>query len=446
MSKTIEFFKSIAKIPRESGNEKEITKFLEDFAKKRKLEYEIDEYNNLLIKKKTCNAKTLILQAHTDMVCVSSKEFDFAKNGITVLEKDGYLMANETTLGADNGIGVAQILNILDSDIPCNIEAVFTTSEETTMSGAQNFDAKKLTGKYMLNLDGFDENTIVLASAAYYDLVIDKSEEFVVSNYTNTYKVSISGLLGGHSGYDLDKGRGNAIILLAELLKTIKAEIVSIKGGSKNNVFPTSGEAIINANDNIEVEVKTFLNKCNKEYPNLNITVTKEKFVQNVLVKSNNTLEFLSDFPSKCLYYNSNNEPTSSVNLGVIDNYHLEVGMRSSKKNEAIEILKMLEDYVRKYGFTLKNTGYQPGFYSKESSLLIQKLIATCPYLPKANAKSLHITVEAGFFQDSIPDLEIAIISPNIKDAHSINERVSIESINMTDIWLENFIKSFSKN
>ena len=117
--------------------------------------------------------------------------------------------------------------------------------------------------------------------------------------------------------------------------------------------------------------------------------------------------------------------------------------MRSTNKDEANEVLEMLNNYGNKYNFSLKQVGYQPGFYSSEDSSLIKLLKETDPYKTKAEAKSLHITVEAGFFQERIPDLEIAIISPNIKDAHSVNERVSIQSISKTYKWLEEFIKAF---
>ena len=127
---TIAFFREIASIPRESGNEKKISDYLVSFAQKRNLFYKRDEYNNVLIKKKTCEKPPIILQTHMDMVCEKelAKQFDFATDPIELVEKDGYLMANGTTLGADNGIGMAQVLAILDSNILCNIEAVFTVS------------------------------------------------------------------------------------------------------------------------------------------------------------------------------------------------------------------------------------------------------------------------------------------------------------------------------
>lgn len=443
MSKTIEFFKEIAKIPRESGNEARIAEYLCEFAKRRNLEYKKDKYNNVLIKKQTSTKEPLILQAHTDMVCVSNKDFDFAKEGIEVIEKDGYLQANGTTLGADNGIGVAQILNILDSDISLNVEAVFTTSEETTMTGAQNFDVEQLQGKCLLNLDGFDEDLIICASAAYYDLVMDKENDKVKSIYPCTYKVVLTGLPGGHSGYDLDKNRGNAIIMLAEFLNSFNAELISINGGTRNNVFPTHAEAIINANEEIISLKEDFINKYQEIFPNLEITIEKTEFQGMVINESSKFLDFIGGFPSKGLNYNDQKEPTTSLNLGVLKDMHLEIGMRSSIKNEAIKALEMLKKYGEKYGFNLTVEGHQPGFYSDKNSSLIQNLIAVCPYEKKAEARSLHITVEAGFFQEKRPELDIAIIAPDIKDAHSVKERVNIKSIEMTDKWLEEFLKNF---
>ena len=441
MSKTIDFFKEIAQIPRESGNESGMAKYLCNFAQERNLEYHLDQYNNVLIKKKTSDQEVLILQAHTDMVCVSDNPFDFANNPIEVTEEDGYLHANGTTLGADNGIGVAQILNILDSSLPVNIEAVFTSSEETTMNGAKNFDTTKLTGKYLLNLDGFDENEIIRASAAYYDLEIDGESKKTPSSYHHTYKVVLSGLLGGHSGYDLDKNRGNAIILLGEFLKNFDLEIISITGGTKNNVFPSKAEALINTDNSIDT--RDFIAKYQSIYPNLKIDVTKEDYQSQVIANTYQLLELIYNFPSKVINYNEHHEPTTSLNLGVLTNNHLEIGMRSTIKKEANTTLEMLKNYAAKFGFNLNQVDSQPGFYSDEDSFLIKKLIETCPYEPKATAKSLHITVEAGFFQEKMADLEIAIISPNIIDAHSTNERVSVESIAMTDKWLENFLKNF---
>ena len=191
---TIKYFKEIAKIPRESGHEEKIAKYL--FAELRNLEYEKDEYNNVLIKKNNCNKTPLILQVHTDMVCEKeqNKCFDFEEDSIEVMEKNGYLHANGTTLGADNGIGIAQILTILDSNIETNIEAIFTVSEETSMLGSINFDTSKLNGKMLLNLDGFEENTILIESAGFYDIILKMHNKFknIQDNNFNVYEINLT--------------------------------------------------------------------------------------------------------------------------------------------------------------------------------------------------------------------------------------------------------------
>ena len=175
---------------------KEIAKYLCEFAELRNLEYEKDEYNNVLIKKNNCNKTPLILQVHTDMVCEKeqNKCFDFEEDSIEVMEKNGYLHANGTTLGADNGIGIAQILTILDSNIETNIEAIFTVSEETSMLGSINFDTSKLNGKMLLNLDGFEENTILIESAGFYDIILKMHNKFknIQDNNFNVYEINLT--------------------------------------------------------------------------------------------------------------------------------------------------------------------------------------------------------------------------------------------------------------
>ena len=184
------------KILRRNKNEEKIAKYLCEFAELRNLEYEKDEYNNVLIKKNNCNKTPLILQVHTDMVCEKeqNKCFDFEEDSIEVMEKNGYLHANGTTLGADNGIGIAQILTILDSNIETNIEAIFTVSEETSMLGSINFDTSKLNGKMLLNLDGFEENTILIESAGFYDIILKMHNKFknIQDNNFNVYEINLT--------------------------------------------------------------------------------------------------------------------------------------------------------------------------------------------------------------------------------------------------------------
>ena len=448
MNNTINFFKEIALIPRESGNEEKIADYLTNFAKKRGLTWYKDKYNNVLIKKINKNLPCLILQAHMDMVCVSKDaNFNFNTNPIKVIEKDGYLYANDTSLGADNGIGVAQILNILDSNIPCNIEALFTTSEETTMIGAKNFDVSLLNGNYLINLDGFDENTILTESAAYYDLVMDSTSlSWEYGKKNNTYLIKLEGLLGGHSGYDINKNAGNAILLVAEFLKLLDGNLVSIKSGTKNNVFPSSATAIIATDiNNIEEITKQFLDKYHFLYPKLNISYKKVRDEQKYLKNTKEFLDFLTQFPSKAINYDENKRVTTSINLGVINNTHLEIGLRSSREKEALKALENLNSLACKYSFKLSKEGYQPGFYMDKNAKLITLLAKSSPYKNKPHISIAHISTEVGFMKEKMPNLEIAIISPKIRYAHSIRECVSIDSIYLVDKWLEKFIIQFNE-
>ena len=198
---TLSFFKEICKIPRESGNEKEIAEYVVRFAIKRGLDYSTDNYNNVIIKRYIDDVEPIILQCHLDMVCEKDEDydFDFSKDGIKVIEKDGYLMAEHTSLGADNGVGIAQILNILDTNTTNSIEAIFTVSEETTMIGSLNIDLSSLKGKKMINLDGFNSDSILIESASFTDIDINYKYNYSSSD-NNLYKISLTGLDGGHSG------------------------------------------------------------------------------------------------------------------------------------------------------------------------------------------------------------------------------------------------------
>lgn len=443
---TIDFFKEICNIPRESGNEEAIANYLCDFAKKRNLYYKKDKYNNVLIKKQTKNCQPLILQAHTDMVCEKEQnyQFDFKKNSIECIIENGYIRANKTTLGADNGIGIAQILNILNSGLKVNIEAVFTSSEETTMIGAMNFDKSLLKGKSLLSLDGFEEKTIINESACFYDLIAHKENEFNIK-YDNYYILTVNGLLGGHSGFDINKNHGNAIILLAQMLKSLNNfNIIDFYGGTKFNVIPS--EACCKFHSNLPLsEIKKLLNNFNNLY---NSKYTIEEIKKSELGLNNDEslkfINFICEIPNGVINLNKS-IPTTSSNLGVVNlkNNEIKIGFRSSRKIEEKNFLSKLKDYLNNYGYELIIQGYQPGFETKNSKL-IETLLKTSPY-ENTIVAPVHITVELGFFKEKIDNLDVAIISPNIKNAHSVNECVEIESILKTDKWLEDFIKSYQK-
>lgn len=459
----IDIFKAISKIPRETGHEEKIAGYLYEFAKKRNLECYKDKYNNVIIKKKTCKGKPLILQAHTDMVCekVQNKEFNFEKDQIEVIEKDGYLMANGTTLGADNGIGVAQILYILDSNIEGNVEAVFTTSEETTMQGSIGLDTSMLEGNILLNLDGFEEDTILLESAAFHDIIMKlKYNKEILSN-TNLYNITLSGLEGGHSGFDIDKNRGNSSIILSEILQEVdNIQILDFIGGTKFNVIPSEASCIFATNLNEEKLQKT-INEKLKEINRKNVKIELTKVVKEISSKEKYALDItdskkflnsVTNFPNGVINKNEQNEVTTSVNLGVVSLKEnvFKIGMRSSRKIEDEKTVTMLKEYAKENNMEFEEIGYQPGFQTDRNDDIV-KLLEKAFYLVEENKnrklskKAVHITVEVGIIKEKMPELQVAIISPNIQGAHTVNEKVEIASIERTTKWIEEFIKLYNR-
>lgn len=430
MNRTIKYFLEITKIYRESKHEDKIIKYLEDFARKKNLTFYKDKFNNVLITKKVNDKPPIILQAHQDMICISDNDFDFKNKRVPVKMNKIYIYTNGTTLGADDGIGIALILAMFDK-VDANIEGLFTTSEEVDMSGAKNFDASILTGKYLINLDGFDKDTIINKTAAFYDLEINKRISVKKSIYNNTYKIEVSGLKGGHSGADIDKFHDNAILILASILKEISGELISFKGGTKNNVIPSNALAYFNIN---KIDLKK-LNKYKMEHKELKIKINKVKYQNKVMSNTSEYLDSILKLP-KNIYY-KNKFIVTSYNLGVIDNNIFKIGLRSSDNISKDKVLKKIINNGKIYNYKVKQTDFEPGFKTNKNSKLIK-------ILKENNKKSLikedHITVEVGFLQEKKKDLEIAIIAPEIKYAHSTKERVNIKSIIDTEKWLEKVI------
>lgn len=446
--RTIEIFKEISKIPRESGNEKQISEYICNFAKSRNLDYIQDKYNNVIIKKYVENKEPIILQAHLDMVCEKEEglEFDFEKDEIKVYEEKGFLKARGTTLGADNGIGVAQILNILDSDLDISIEAIFTVAEETTMIGAENIDISSLKGNMMINLDGFEADTIITESASFFDIIFELNFKFEKRKFEKLYTVSLSGMLGGHSGFDIDSNRGNSSIELASLLKKLNAQIIEFSSGTKFNVIPSSGKCTFYSDlglEEIQAVIAEFQKQKQEQYNNPEFKISIQKFNNSEaeclsLKESNRFLNAITSFKHGVFF--KENQVTTSQNLGVVNLKEnvFKIGVRSSRKNEEKIILDYLKEFCAENNFVFNMLGSQPGFETKQESELIQKLVKAYEKIgnKRPNLEAVHITVECGFFENKLPRLQVAIISPKIIGAHTVSEMVDIESVRKCDIWL----------
>ena len=309
--KVFKFFSEICAIPHGSGNLDNIVNYLVNFAKERKLKYVVDDVKNVIIYKNagliynSDNANTnicknvdgiyinndelndfknpVILQAHTDMVCVSApyKNVDMTKEPIELIVDGNLLTANGTSLGADDGIGVAMILAILDEEdekFPA-IEAVFTSDEETGLNGAVGIDGKLFKGKTLINIDSEDEGVLTVSCAGgsqcvSYIPIVREGKQCEQKNY-KLYSLKVTGLLGGHSGMEIHKGRANAIVEMAYILKKIHDNgldyyLSSIVGGKFENVICPESTAIlyVNKNDILKLEnsVKKIESDLKEEY------------------------------------------------------------------------------------------------------------------------------------------------------------------------------------
>ena len=279
IEKVFEFFKEFSKIPHGSGNTKMISDYLADFAKKRNLEHYQDELDNIIIIKEAGkgfeNAPAVIIQGHMDMVCAKEPGCtkDMEKEGIDI-ETDGeFMYAKGTTLGGDDGIAVAYALALLDSDEAYpRLEVVITVDEEVGLTGASNIDLSMLKGKTMLNIDSEAEGVFTVGCAG--GLRTDCEFKIVrEASQKDTFKITISGLLGGHSGIDINKNRLNANKLMGEILSSFEdIQIVSVNGGSADNVITSSCVAVIKADS---VEVDGFSEKYKDIEPDIKIEIEK---------------------------------------------------------------------------------------------------------------------------------------------------------------------------
>ena len=252
------YFEDLTRIPRPSGKEEKVVEYLMDFAKENGLYAEKDEFNNVLIKKPASKGyedhDSIILQAHIDMVCEKNPgvEHDFDKDPIDITVEDGKVIAKETTLGADDGVGVAFAMAILaDKDIkhPA-IEFLATSDEERGMTGIENFDFSKLTGSKVINIDSDDEGLVVVGCAGGPVIRVKLPLSYKKADNKNTYKVKVAGLAGGHSGEDIHRGRANSnklmVRVLMEALDIETFELADIVGGDKYNAIPRNTEAYVN--------------------------------------------------------------------------------------------------------------------------------------------------------------------------------------------------------
>ena len=453
-----DYFKEISSIPRGSGNEKQISDYLKGFAEKLNLEVIQDDALNIIIKKPASkgyeNAPTVIIQGHMDMVCEknNNKVHDFTKDGLELIVKDDYIYANETTLGADDGIAVAYAMAILadDSIKHPNLEILLTTDEETGMTGAMAVSKDNIKGKILLNIDTEDEGYLLVSCAGgIRTKSIIKLEKEPLKSNVSLFEISIKGLKGGHSGCDIEKERGNANKILGRVLKGISEnlsfDLIEIGGGSKNNAIPRESHAIIATNEVCKLKesilifdeimknelkvsdslVSVNVNEYNKE-PKLKISDKRKKDIINLLFLYPNVINSMSN--------NIDNLVESSTNLGIIkmtDDYiEFDSAVRSSTRSRLDDIVSKIELLTNLCNAQFeKNDPYPAWEYKQESKVReICKSVYKEMYGEDIKVYAIHAGVECGLFEERIGDLDMVSFGPDIIDAHTPNEHLSISS------------------
>ncbi len=451
-------FADLNAIPRPSKKEERIIQFMVDFGTQLKLETTVDAIGNVLIKKPATkgmeNRKTIVMQGHLDMVHQKNNDtvFDFETQGIEMYVEDDWVKAKGTTLGADNGLGVAAIMAVLSSKdiVHPAIEALFTIDEETGMTGAKKLQSDVLTGEILLNLDTEEDDEIGIGCAGGVDITATKNyTPLETPKNTVGYEIFVTGLQGGHSGMDIIKGLGNANKIMNRLLfvsNHLEMAISTINGGSLRNAIPRESHATISISKNDEKEFSTILlqeaEAIKKEFltlePNLKIFIRKTNSITNVLDKKtqeqllkaiysthNGVYRMSPDVAD--LVETSNNIAKVSVGEGNITILCL---TRSSSETNKKDLSNAILSGLELAGFKVDFSGDYPGWLPNMNSPILKVLEETYVKLfaSKPKIAACHAGLECGILGQHYPNMDMISFGPNIKGAHSPDERAQISS------------------
>ena len=371
------------------------------------------------------------------------RRHDFEKDPIELKIEDGWLTANGTTLGGDDGIGVAFIMGILDDDSLEHgpIEAIITTGEETSMVGANAIDLSQLKAKYLINIDSEEEGVLTIGCAGGLDLEIEFKKEYEKAQ-GDFIEINLAGFEGGHSGMEIDKFRCNAIKNLARLLHNIEGvQIADIKGGVKRNAIPTTAYALVSVKDRdeaiteIEKRIGEILNEYKDSDPKGTITVKKAQYEGEVISQkaSKDIIDAIFVLPDG-LYKKYKDNIVTSSNLGLLENWEdtvmfhsmIRSEVDSAKANRAEIAIEIIKRFGGSYQITNQYSGWQ-----REESSLIGLANETWKQIHGDDLiiGTTHGGLECGLFKKEIPHVEMISFGPEIEGAHSPAERCNIQSV-----------------
>lgn len=452
-------FADLNSVPRPSKKEEKVIKFIKDFGASLHLETIEDICGNVVIKKPATpgyeNRKKVVLQSHLDMVCQKNNDvdFDFETQGIQMTYEGDWVHALGTTLGADNGIGVAAIMSVLSSkDIehPA-IEALFTIDEETGLTGAFELSKDILSGDILLNLDTEEDDEIDIGCAGGIDVTAKANyEEKEINKNSKTYRINLSGLHGGHSGMEIHKGLGNSNKLLNRFLYDFlkfNIQLISFDGGGLRNAIPREASAIFSISSEFESKLQEQFNHLYSEIKsefssidsNLTIQLSQidhvekglsvedsKKFISSLQAAPNGVFRMSPDIEG--LVEASNNIARVKLEKGKAE---IQCLTRSSVESSKMWVATSLEAALELGGMKVELTGSYPGWKPNTSSeiLKLAESIYEKKYGEKPSVQACHAGLECGIIGEKYPSMDMISFGPTIKGAHSPKERVSISSV-----------------
>lgn len=472
----LKYFEEISKIPRPSGKEKKVSDWVCKIAKKMKLSFERDKARNVVIrvpaKKGYEDKPVVVLQAHLDMVCEKNSNVvhDFEKDPIELIYEGDKIKAKGTTLGADNGIGVAMALAILDDSdvVHAPLELLFTTDEERGLNGAKSLSKDFIKGRKLINLDTEEEGAIYIGCAGGTDTIITLRINRGEEKEKEQYLVKVTGLRGGHSGGDIHEGRGNAnqiiVRILRELVKAgINYDLIKVYGGSKRNAIPREAFALISFEEKLYEKVREFLKKINEtisfELRNVekNIVIDIEKqgigkfrpFTEKFKKKA---LDLLFSIPHGVISYDKEIKDLveTSTNFAIIETEDKKLNIITSQRSNIMSRLNWASERVRVLGELVKAKAKSVGTYHGWTPNLNSPLLRMAKEVYKrltgeeAREKAIHAGLECGILGEKYEGIDMISIGPTIKNAHSPDEELSISSVERTYKFLKELLKEIA--
>lgn len=461
-SDVFSYFEDICDIPHGSRNTKEISDYCVAFAKEHHLDYIQDEYNNVIIRKAASKGyedhDTVMIQGHLDMVNEKTADslHDFDTEGLTLKIDGDYVMADNTTLGGDDGIAIAYALAVLADDTLAHpaIEAVFTVDEEIGLLGATALDCSGLKAKYLLNVDSEEEGIFLSSCAGGITASLELPVEYEGIEGVSC-NIIIDGLLGGHSGSEIDKGRANAHVLLGRMLYALNEEvpyaIVSIKGGGKDNAIASYVNMEILVEKDYMEALEKILHTLNENFleeykgtdDGIRITLIQndEKQCDAIIGKSKMFITYLlMNIPNGIvkMSHDIKGLVETSLNCGILElddtKFRLGFAVRSSKASSKYALCDRLRFLVEFIGGEITFEGDYPGWKYEENSRLRQIMCQEYRklYGKEAKVEAIHAGLECGIFADKMPGIDMISFGPDMKDIHTPKERLSVSSVART--------------